>query len=368
METWTTMHIASARSSSSIQPKEPTVPSPPTTPIPMKNMARMGRDSFTFHKIIGTGTFGDVVLATFEEYGRKKTKIRPCALKILQKKTVVKLKQVEHAVNEVFILRRCAHPFIVNLMSLFKDNSRLYIALEYVPGGELFRKLRMSVKFSEHHASFYAAQILLALEYLHFNSIVYRDIKPENILFKRNGYIKLVDFGFAKIIRNTSHRTYTLCGTPEYLAPEILIMKGYGISVDYWAFGILLFEMCAGYPPFQAESPMKTYKKIVTGKYKAPSSFSPQLQNILTKLLTVQPHLRLGVIYGDCQRIKDHTYFHNMDWMALLDEALPAPYKPKIKSSLDHSHFCEYEDVTLDVPDSKEEEFPDLFHEFGLQQ
>ncbi|GAA48112.1 cAMP-dependent protein kinase catalytic subunit alpha, partial [Clonorchis sinensis] len=175
---------------------------------------------------------------------------------------IVKLKQVEHILNEKRILAAVDFPFFIKLFYSFKNEHYLFLALEYVQGGEMFSHLRRRGRFSDSAAKFYASQVVLAFEYLHFMEVLYRDLKPENILLDQHGYIKIADFGFAKHVK---HRTYTLCGTPEYLAPEIIKSKGYTKAVDWWAFGVLVYEMIAGHPPFFADEPIQIYEKIVAG-------------------------------------------------------------------------------------------------------
>lgn len=194
-----------------------------------QNTSTTKLEDFDLVRTLGTGSFGRVMLI------KKKTNGSYYALKILEKRRVVKTKQVEHTLNEKKILNAIHFPFITQLLCAFKDNANLYMVIEYVNGGEMFTHLvRDNKGFSETRARFYTAQVVLAIEYLHSLDILHRDLKPENTLISNDGYIKISDFGFAKQVKT---RTYTLCGTPEYLAPEIIQSKGYGKSVDWWALG-----------------------------------------------------------------------------------------------------------------------------------
>ncbi len=192
-------------------------------------------DDFELDRTIGTGSFGRVMVVYL-----KRDKSQRYAMKMLKKENIVKMKQVEHTLNERKILSSIDFPFIVKLSYAFKDTSNLYMVLEYVSGGEMFTHLRKTGRYSEENACFYASQIVLTFEYLHYLQIVYRDLKPENVLYDANGYVKITDFGFAKIIKD---RTWTLCGTPEYLAPEIILSRGYNKAVDWWALGVIIYEM-----------------------------------------------------------------------------------------------------------------------------
>lgn len=181
---------------------------------------------------------------------------------------VIKLKQIDHVRHERAILGEVSgHPFITNLLASFSDRDSLYLLLDYVPGGELFSYLRKFRRFDEKMARFYAAEIVLVLEYLHEQQggVAYRDLKPENLLLDEEGHIKLVDFGFAKRLggRDGASETYTLCGTPEYLAPEVIHNKGHTTAVDWWALGILIYEFLTGYPPFWHQNPIEIYKQYV---------------------------------------------------------------------------------------------------------
>lgn len=197
----------------------------------------------------GTGTFGRVLLVRLHPRASSIAGLNAgmphyFAMKVLSKAEVVRLKQVEHISCERSILGTVDHAGIVNLFCTFQDNLNIYMLLEFVQGGELFSHLRRAVRFSADVTRFYASNIILVLEYLHNRNLIYRDLKPENLLLDSFGYLKVTDFGFAKYVPD---RTFTLCGTPEYLAPEIINSAGHGKAADWWAFGVLLFEMLCGY-------------------------------------------------------------------------------------------------------------------------
>jgi protein kinase A len=310
-------------------------------------------DNFDRIKTLGTGSFGRVMLV------KHKANKTFHALKILDKAKVVKLKQVEHTMNEKRILASIKCPFLVHMDYHFKDNSYLYMVLEFVPGGEMFSHLRRIGRFSETHSRFYASQIVLAFEYLHNLDIVYRDLKPENILIDSQGYVKLTDFGFAKKVKG---RTWTLCGTPEYLSPEIILSKGYNKAVDWWALGVLIYEMSAGYPPFFADQPIQIYEKIVSGKVRFPSHFTADLKDLLRNLLQVDLTKRFGNLKNGVADIKGHKWFTAADWVAIFLKKVDAPFMPKCRSAGDASNFDDYEEEPLRI--SSQEKFPKEFADF----
>lgn len=177
-------------------------------------------------------------------------------MKILKKHDIIQTKQVDHVISENSILIEIDHPFLVGLKGFSQDSRYLYFLMDYIPGGELFTFLRTEGQLTVDQARFYSSQVTIMFEYLHSKNIIYRDLKPENILIDDEGYLKLTDFGFAKYCEG---KTYTLCGTPEYLAPEVLLNKGHSKPVDWWTLGILTYEMIAGIDPFNADDPMQIY-------------------------------------------------------------------------------------------------------------
>lgn len=297
-------------------------------------------DNYDRIKTIGTGSFGRVMLVQDIDNDRY------YAMKILEKQKIVKMKQVEHTLSEKKILACISYPFIVNLVDSFKDNSYLYMILEYVGGGEMFSHLRQCGRFSEAQTKFYASNIVLVLEYLHSLDILYRDLKPENLLIDQHGYIKVTDFGFAKKVKS---RTYTLCGTPEYLAPEIIQNKGYNKAVDWWAFGVLLYEMISGYPPFFADNPMQIYEKIVAGKVRYSSQVPVDLKDLIKHFLQVDITRRYGNMKNAVQDIKGHKWLQGIEWMAMYQKKVKAPFVPAMKDEGDPSNFDDYDEEPLRI-------------------
>ncbi|XP_071448340.1 cAMP-dependent protein kinase catalytic subunit alpha-like [Hetaerina americana] len=295
-------------------------------------------NDFELLRTLGTGAFGRVRLVRWLNDGGY------YAMKVLEKQRIVKYKQVEHTLNEKRILQAVKFPFVVSMKVGFYNNDYVFFVMEFVNGGELFSHLRRFGRFEENHTRFYVGQVILALEYLHFLDVVYRDLKPENILIDRNGYLKLTDMGFCKRIKG---RTWTLCGTPEYLAPEVILSKGYGMSVDWWSLGILIYELAAGHPPFYAPNPMKIYEKIVAGKYKIPPHFGPDIKDLITNILQVDLTRRYGNLKNGVNDIKGHRFFRTIDWLSLVNQQMEPPFLPKIKDDGDPGNFEVYPEESL---------------------
>lgn len=310
---------------------------------------------FHVQRTLGTGSFGRVHLV------QKTNSDKFLAMKVMKKTEVVRLKQVEHTMNEKKILEIVDFPFLVNMLGSFQDSQNLYFIMEYVPGGELFSLLRRSQRFSNNVAKFYAAEVVLAFEYLHSKDIIYRDLKPENLLINSDGNLKITDFGFAKYVPDV---TWTLCGTPDYLAPEIIQSRGYGKAVDWYALGVLIFEMLAGYPPFFDEDHVKLYEKILSGKVRYPSNFEPHAKDLIKHLLSADLSKRYGNLKGGSADIKNHKWFEDMDWRRLLNLEIAPPHVPKMKQAGDTSHFDQYEENTeaygVNGPDPYADKFKDF--------
>ncbi|KAM9455194.1 cAMP-dependent protein kinase catalytic subunit PRKX [Clarias gariepinus] len=282
---------------------------------------------------VGTGTFGRVFLV--------KDKITRgfFALKAMKIPDVIRLKQEQHVHNEKEVLTEVNHPFLIRLFWTHHDERLLYMLLDYVPGGELFSYLRNRGRFSNNTGLFYSAEIVCAIEYLHAREIVYRDLKPENILLDREGHIRLTDFGFAKKL---SDRTWTLCGTPEYLAPEVIQSKGHGRAVDWWALGVLIFEMLSGYPPFFDDNPFGIYQKILAGKLEFPRHLDFYVKDLIKKFLVIDRARRLGNMKNGADDVKKHRWFKTIDWDAVPNRKLKPPIIPKVSHEGDTSNFEAY--------------------------
>ena len=288
--------------------------------------------------VLGCGTFGRVTLVQDETSGT-------CyALKAMLKKEIVAHKQQANVLQEKNTMIQCVHPFILRLYTTFKSPSSVFMLLEFVQGGELFTVLHTPTQdgVPDHQAKFYGAVVASGLLYMHKKNIAYRDMKPENCLVDAQGYPKIVDFGFAKVITNKS---YTLCGTPEYLAPELVLGRGHTKSVDNWAFGVLLYEMQAGYSPFCDQNGMDQVticRNIVNGKLVFPRDFNSDCKDLCKKLLERDVSKRLGSLKGGTAEILEHKYFKSINWEKLESKQVRAPWLPAIKSATDTSNFDPY--------------------------
>uniref|UniRef100_A0A7E4V1A8 cGMP-dependent protein kinase n=1 Tax=Panagrellus redivivus TaxID=6233 RepID=A0A7E4V1A8_PANRE len=288
---------------------------------------------------LGVGGFGRVELVCINN-----DKTKTFALKALKKKHIVDTRQQEHIFAERNIMLETRSDWIVKLYTTFRDSKYVYMLLEACLGGELWTTLRDRGHFDDYTARFYVACVLEGLEYLHRKNIVYRDLKPENCLLTQSGYLKLVDFGFAKKLAS-GRKTWTFCGTPEYVSPEIILNKGHDQAADYWALGIYICELMLGRPPFQASDPMKTYTLILKGidALDIPNRrIGKTATALVKKLCRDNPGERLGSGSGGVNDIRKHRWFMGFDWEGLRSRSLKAPIVPKVSNPADVSNFDNY--------------------------
>lgn len=296
-------------------------------------------NDFDLLKVIGKGSFGKVMQVI-----KKDTK-QIYALKTLRKQHIISRMEVTHTLAERTVLAKINNPFIVPLKFSFQSPEKLYLVLSFINGGELFWHLQREGKFSMDRSRFYIAELLTALESLHELNVIYRDLKPENILLDYQGHIALCDFGLCKLNMANDDKTNTFCGTPEYLAPELLLNQGYTRVVDWWTLGTLLYEMLSGLPPFYDDDVPTMYRKILQNPLKFPSFLeNTDAQDLLVQLLEKNPDKRLN----DAHAIKTHRFFKDIDWNKLLNKNYLPPFKPNVDNLLDTSNFDQ--DFTSENP------------------
>lgn len=293
---------------------------------------KITKDDFELLTVIGKGSFGKVMQV------RKKDDGKIYAMKVLRKEAIIARKQVTHTKAEKSILQKIQHPFIVKLHYAFQTKDKLYMILDYINGGELFFHLKKEGRFQENRVRFYSAEIVCALSHLHSLGIVYRDLKPENILLNSEGHVTITDFGLSKQIKEEGG-THTFCGTPEYLAPEVLKGQGHGIAVDWWSLGTLIYEMLTGLPPFYSQNINIMYQKILNGELRFPSYVSAEAMSLLEGLLTREVEKRLGSGPDGSNEVKRHVFFNGIDWEKLEKKGVDAPFRPKVKSETDTSQI-----------------------------
>mmetsp|Transcript_20268 Transcript_20268/g.40158 ORF Transcript_20268/g.40158 Transcript_20268/m.40158 type:complete len:786 (+) Transcript_20268:29-2386(+) len=284
--------------------------------------------------VLGRGAYGFVTLV------EDKTTKKLYALKAVGKQRIVDTRQKRHIFNEKNYMAKMNHPFVIKLHQTFQDSDQLYFLIEASIGGELFRILRRVRTFPEKTSRFYAACVILAFEYLHSLNLIYRDLKPENLLIDTEGYLKVTDFGFVKEVG--SKKTFTVCGTQEYMAPEIIARTGHGKSVDWWTVGIFIYEMLVSYTPFykSGEEPMQMYKRILSRKVKYPSQVGADAKDLISKLLAKDDR-RLGGGSAGASAIKSHKWFAKFDWEGLLWRKLKAPFIPSKKELKKFKNFAQ---------------------------
>ncbi|KAI8095061.1 kinase-like domain-containing protein [Gilbertella persicaria] len=313
-----------------------------TTPVQVNR--KVGLDDFNFLAVLGKGNFGKVMLAE-EKYTNELY-----AIKILKKRFVLDNDEVESTRSEKRIFLTAnqeRHPFLVNLHSTFQTETRIYYVMEYVSGGDLMLQIQRE-QFSETRARFYACEVLLALEYFHKHGIIYRDLKLDNIMLCLDGHIKLADYGLCKENMWGNNTTNTFCGTPEFMAPEILLEHKYGRAVDWWAFGVLLYEMLLGQSPFKGEDEDEIFDAVLEDKILYPINMSKHSVSICESLLERNPERRLGGGKGDAQEVKSHPFFAGINWDDMLAKRVAPPFLPIVNGRADTSNFDE--EFTREIP------------------
>ena len=304
---------------------------------------RIGLDHFNFLAVLGKGNFGKVMLA------ETKSSKKLYAIKVLKKEFIIENDEVESTKSEkrVFLIaNKERHPFLLNLHACFQTETRVYFVMEYISGGDLMLHIQRG-QFGLKRAQFYAAEVCLALKYFHENGVIYRDLKLDNILLTLDGHIKIADYGLCKEEMWYGSTTSTFCGTPEFMAPEILLDKKYGRAVDWWAFGVLIYQMLLQQSPFRGEDEDEIYDAILADEPLYPIHMPRDSVSILQKLLTREPDMRLGSGPTDAQEIMSHAFFKGTNWEDVYAKKIAPPFKPTIKGEKDTSNFdSEFTSVT----------------------
>ncbi|KAM8826623.1 serine/threonine-protein kinase Sgk2b isoform 1-T1 [Synchiropus picturatus] len=295
--------------------------------------SQMKPSDFDYLKIIGRGSFGKVLLA------RHRKEERYYAVKVLQKQIIIQKKEQKNVmVERSVLLKGLQHPFLVGLHFSFQTPHALYFVLDFVNGGELFYHIQREGTFSEPRAAFYAAEVTLALGYLHSLNIVYRDLKPENILLDSEGHVMLTDFGLCKEGVAVGGTMHTFCGTPEYLAPEVLLGHTYTPAVDWWGLGTVLFEMLCGLPPFYSRSKAQMLENILYAPLHLHCELSEASKSVLEGLLERNVSKRLGKTC-DVVELQEHSFFAYMNWDDLLARKVKPPFVPSVTGPCDVSYI-----------------------------
>ena len=288
--------------------------------------------NFEILKLIGKGSFAKVYLV------RNKHNQKLYSMKKLDKPFIKRNQQEQHIINERILLSKVNYPFLVKLYCAFQDQEHLYFVMEFIQGGELFFHLHREIRFDDEKTRFYIAELILVLNFLHKNKIIYRDIKPENILLDSDGHIKLTDFGLSRLCSGSDEKAYTICGTPYYIAPEVLEKNGYNNTVDWWSLGCLMYEMLNGRPLFNFNNnrlSLAEYKKQIV----LPNNFSKDAKDLIIKLLDLDPNKRLGAGKHGFENLKKHKYFKDINWEDLENKKITPPFTPNIEGNMDLKYF-----------------------------
>lgn len=299
--------------------------------------SRYNVEDFEMLKVLGKGAFGKVMLVKARDHGTV------YAMKVLSKAVLLERNEVTHTRTERKTLEDTHHPFLVHLRFAFQSPSKLFLVMDYCCGGELFYHLKCRGRFDEPRARLYAAEIASALSHLHSRKVIYRDLKPENVLLDSDGHVRLTDFGLAKDAMELSDKTHTFCGTPDYLAPEVIRGGGHGRGVDWWSLGTMIYEMLGGLPPYYSENVNAMYEKVLRAplEFRPETAFSSDARDLLHGLLQKEPEQRLGSSARDGEELREHRWFAPIDWAKLERRELEPPFKPEVGHETDVSNFDE---------------------------
>ncbi|NXG51791.1 AKT2 kinase, partial [Psilopogon haemacephalus] len=307
-------------------------------------------NDFDYLKLLGKGTFGKVILV------REKASGHYYAMKILRKEVIIAKDEVAHTVTESRVLQNSRHPFLtvssLSLPRLFLASATSHQAFSC--SWQLFFHLSRDRVFPEERARFYGAEIVSALEYLHSRDVVYRDIKLENLMLDKDGHIKITDFGLCKEGITDGATMKTFCGTPEYLAPEVLEDNDYGRAVDWWGLGVVMYEMLCGRLPFYNQDHERLFELILMEEIRFPRTLGPEAKSLLAGLLKKDPKQRLGGGAGDAQEVMQHRFFAAIDWQDVVQRKLVPPFKPQVTSEVDTRYFDDEftaQAITVTPPD-----------------
>lgn len=308
-----------------------------TVPAVESTQGSLTIDHFEFISVLGRGHFGKVILSKHKATGNY------YAIKALKKGDIVARDELESLMAEkrIFeVANSVQHPFLVNLFACFQTTNHVCFVMEYACGGDLMMHIHTDI-FPEPRAAFYAACVVLGLQFLHENRIIYRDLKLDNLLLDAEGYVKLADFGLCKEGMGYGDRTGTFCGTPEFLAPEVLTETSYTRAVDWWGLGVLVFEMLVGESPFPGDDEEEVFDSIVHDEVRYPRFLSIEAVAIMRRLLRKNPERRLGTSEKDAEDVKKQAFFRNINWEHLLMKKLKPPFVPTVKNLEDVSNFDE---------------------------
>ena len=298
------------------------------------NPTKISEEDFTKITLIGKGSYGYVYLVRYN----KNNAIY--AMKVYIKSDLREKNQENNTKSERNLMTQINFPFIVSVKFAFQTESKLFLVQEFIQGGDLFFHIHSDQKFSNQKTKFYVVELVLAIEFLHNNNMIYRDLKPENILIDAKGHIKLTDFGLSKIVDlYKGKKSYTMCGTLQYLAPEIMSGEGYDECVDWWSLGIIMFEMLTGKLPFKFKCDGQPDLNIYNRNIIYPSWMEENAKDLISKLLIIDPNNRIGNGINGAENIKKHPFFSDIDWDQALNKKITPPFIPKLNDETDIKYF-----------------------------